>query len=77
LVKDAKGDLFADRDKILNRWKNYFCHLLNVHGVGGVRQAEMHTAKPLVPQPRASEAEVATGKFKSINLQMLIRFQWN
>jgi hypothetical protein len=32
LVKDKRGDLLADSHKILNRWKNYFCQLLNVHG---------------------------------------------
>jgi hypothetical protein len=40
------------------------CHLSNVHGVGGVRETEMHTAKPYVPEPSASEVEVAIGKSK-------------
>jgi hypothetical protein len=52
-VKDERGDLLADPHKILNRWKNYFCQLLKVHGVGGVRQTEMHTANPFVPEPSA------------------------
>jgi hypothetical protein len=43
----------VDPNKILNRWKNYFCQLLNVHGAGGVRQTEMHTAEPFVPEPSA------------------------
>jgi hypothetical protein len=62
LVKDERGDLLMDSHKILNRWKNYFCWLLNVHGAGGVRQTEMHTAEPFVPEPSASEVEVAVGK---------------
>jgi hypothetical protein len=49
----------------LSRWKNYFCQLLKVHGAGGVRQTEMHTAEPFVPDPSASEVEVAVGKLKS------------
>jgi hypothetical protein len=53
LVKDERGDLLADPHKILNRWKSYFCQLLNVHGVGDVRQTEMHIAEPFVPQPSA------------------------
>jgi hypothetical protein len=53
-----------DPHKILNRWKNYFCQLFNVHSVGGVRQTEMHTAVPFVPEPSTSEAEVAIGKLK-------------
>jgi hypothetical protein len=64
LVKDEGGDLLADPHKILNRWKNYFYQLLNVHRVGGVRQTEMHTAEPFVPERSASEVEVATGKPK-------------
>jgi hypothetical protein len=45
-MKVGRGDLLADPHKILNRWKNYFCHLLNMHGEVGVRQTEMHTAEP-------------------------------
>jgi hypothetical protein len=26
LVKDENGDLLADPQNILNRWKNYFCY---------------------------------------------------
>jgi hypothetical protein len=65
LVKDERSDLLADPQKNLNRWKNYFCQLLNVHGAGGARQTEMHKAEPFVPQPSASEIEVAIGKLKS------------
>jgi hypothetical protein len=49
----------------LNSWKNYFCQLLNVYGAGGVRQTDIHTAEPFVPEPSASEVEVAIGKLKS------------
>jgi hypothetical protein len=49
---------------MLNRWKNYFCQLLNIHGVGGVKQTEMHTAEPFVPEHSASEVKVAIGKLK-------------
>jgi hypothetical protein len=65
LVKDERCDLLADPNKILNRWKNYFCELLNLHGAGGVRQTEIHIAEPFVPEPSASEVEVAIGKLKS------------
>jgi hypothetical protein len=51
LVKDERGDLLVDPYKILIRWKNYFCQLLNIHGVGGVRQTEMHTAEPFCQSP--------------------------
>jgi hypothetical protein len=77
LVKDERGKLLADPHKILNRWKNYFCQLLNVHWAGSVRQTEMHTAEPFVPDPSASEVEAAVGKLKSYNLQLWTRFQQN
>jgi hypothetical protein len=32
--------------------------------VGGVRQTEMNTAEPFMPEPSASEVEVAIGKLK-------------
>jgi hypothetical protein len=48
----------------LNRWKNYFYQLVNVHGVNDVRQTEIHTAEPLVSEPRSSEAEIAIEKLK-------------
>jgi len=33
IVKDEKGDLVADSHGIVARWRKYFSHLLNVHGV--------------------------------------------
>jgi hypothetical protein len=36
-VKDENGVLLADSHNILNRWKNYFSQLLNVHNVSDVR----------------------------------------
>jgi hypothetical protein len=54
----------VDPHKILNGWKNYFCQLLNLHRVGGVRQTEIHTAEPITPEPSASEVEVAIEKLK-------------
>jgi hypothetical protein len=64
LVKDERGDLLADPQKILTRWKNYFCQLLNVQGAGGIRQTEIHKAEPFVPEPSAAEVEVTIGKLK-------------
>jgi len=74
IVKDDKGDLVADSQSILARWRNYFSQLLNVHGVNDDRQTEIHTAEPLVPEPSASEVELATEKLKSHN-QIMIRYQ--
>jgi hypothetical protein len=63
-VKDENGDLLADLHKILNRWKNYFSELLNVHSISDVRQIEVHTAKPLAPGSSRLEVEIAIAKLK-------------
>ena len=44
---------------------NCFSQLFNVHGVKDVGQTEIHTAEPLVPDPSASEVELAIDKLKS------------
>jgi hypothetical protein len=59
LVKDENGDLLADSHNSVNIWKNYFSQLLNVHRVSDVRQIEIHTAEPLVPDPSPFEVEIA------------------
>jgi hypothetical protein len=65
LVKDENGDLLADSQNILNRWKNYFS-VMNVHNVRDVRQIEVHTAEPLVPDPSHLEVETAIPKFEKV-----------
>jgi len=42
-----------------------FFQLFNVHGVKDVGQAEIHTAEPLIPEPSATEVELAIDKLKS------------
>jgi hypothetical protein len=54
----------VDPQKIVTRWKNYFCQLLNVQGPGGIRQTEIHTAEPFVPEPSDAEVEVTIRKLK-------------
>ena len=63
IVKDEKGDLVADSHGIVARWRNYFSQLFNVHRVTDVGQ--VHTAEPLVPEPSASEVELAINKLKN------------
>jgi hypothetical protein len=65
IVKDEKGDLVADSHSIMVRWRNYFSQILNVYGVSDVRQAEIHTAEPLVSEPSTLEVELAIEKLKS------------
>ena len=57
--------MVADSHSIMARWRNYFSQILNVHGVSEVRQEEIHTAEPLVPEPSAMEVELAIEKLKS------------
>jgi len=51
IVKDEKGDLVADCQSILPRWRNHFSQLLNVHGFNDDIQTETLTAEPLVHEP--------------------------
>ena len=62
---DKKGDLVADSHGILARCRNHFSQPLNIHGVNGVRQTELHTAEPLVSEPSAFEVELTFEKLKS------------
>ena len=57
--------MVADSHIIVNRWRNYFSQLFNVHGVKDVGQTEIHTAEPLGPDPSASEVQLAIDKLKS------------
>jgi hypothetical protein len=57
--------MLADPQNVLNRRKNFFNQVLNVHGVHNVRQMDIHTAEPLVPEPGLVEVEIAIGKLKS------------
>jgi hypothetical protein len=63
-VKEENGDLLVDSHNILNRWKNYFSQVLNVHNVNYVRQIEVHTAELLVPGPSRLEVEIAIAELK-------------
>jgi len=65
VLRDEKGDLVADSHGIVARWRNYFSQLFNVHEFKDVGQAEIHTAELLLPEPSASEFELAIDKLKS------------
>jgi hypothetical protein len=64
-VKNEKGDLVTNPHSNLARWRNHFSHQLNVHGLNSVRQAEIHTAEPLVP--KTFEVEIITEKLNRHN----------
>jgi len=55
----------TDSYSILARWRNHFSRLLNIRGVNDVRQTELCTSEPLVPELSAFELEFAIEKLKS------------
>jgi hypothetical protein len=65
IIKDEKGNLLADPLSVLNRWKHFFSEMPNVRCVHNVRQKDIQTAEPLVPEPSLVEVEIAIGKSKS------------
>jgi len=44
---------------------NHFSQLLNIHGVHDVRQTEIHTTEPLVPESVAFVVELVIEKLKN------------
>jgi hypothetical protein len=56
--------LLAYSHNILNRWKNYFCHLLNAYGFNNVRQAETDKAEPIWPESGCFGVEIANENLK-------------
>jgi hypothetical protein len=50
LLRDFNAKVGRENN-MLNRWKNYFSQLLNVHRASGVRQIEIYIAEPLIPDP--------------------------
>jgi hypothetical protein len=65
IIKDGNGNLIEVPQNVLNRWKNFFNQVLNVHGVHDIRQIDIHTAEPLVPEPSLDEVEISIAKLKS------------
>jgi uncharacterized protein YjgD (DUF1641 family) len=65
IIKDENGNLLADPQSILNRWKNFFNQVLNIHVIHNVRQMDIQMAEPLVPEPSLAEVEIAIGKLRS------------
>jgi len=61
-MKNEKEDLISDSLSSLASWRNHFPQLLNVYGVNDVRQIEIQTAEPLLPEP--SKAEMVIEKLK-------------
>jgi hypothetical protein len=65
IIKDENINLLPDPQNVLNRLKNFFNQVPNVHGVHDVRQMDIHRAEPLVPEPSLVEVEIIIKKLKS------------
>ena len=65
IVRNEKVYLVAGSCSIMARWRNNFSQVLNIHGVNDVRQREIQTADPPVPEPSAFEVEMAIEKLKT------------
>jgi hypothetical protein len=61
-MRDENGNLLTVPQSVLNRWKNFFNQVLNVHGVRDVRQMNIQMDEPLVPKPSLVEVEIAVAK---------------
>jgi hypothetical protein len=58
IINDETGNLLADSQSVLNRWKNFFNQVLNIHGIHNVRLRDIRTAELLVPEPSLVEVEL-------------------
>jgi len=76
-VKDKKCDLVTDCHSILARWRNNVSQLWNVPGVNNVRQTEIHTAEPLVPETIAFEVKMAIEELKGHKSTVNDKYQQN
>jgi len=54
----------TDSYSTLARRRNHFSQLLNVHAINDVRQIEICTAEPVVPESSAFEFEMTIEKLK-------------
>jgi len=77
IIKDEKGDLVTDPNNILARWGNEFFQLFNIYVVSDIRQTEIHTTEPLIPELSAVEVDLAIERLKNTNHQVLIKSQKN
>jgi hypothetical protein len=48
MIGNETGALLDKSHNLLNRWRNIFCQLLNVHRHNNISQTEIHRAEPLV-----------------------------
>jgi len=55
--------LLAGLYRILNTCKNHVCQPLNIHRVNDILQAEVHTAKTLIPESTVLDFKIFINNF--------------
>jgi len=75
VVKDGKDDLITDSHSILPRWRKHFSQQLNIYRINDVRQTEIYTAQPLLPEPSAFGVEMAIEELKRHKLPGIVQIQ--
>jgi hypothetical protein len=63
-IQDPSQNNVDNLNNVRRDASRHFSQLLNIHGVNDVRQTEIQTAEPLVPDPSAFEFQMATEKLK-------------
>jgi hypothetical protein len=77
LVKDENGDLLPDYRDILNKWKNYFFKLLNMHNISDVRQMKYIYVNYCYLVHIVLRLNLLLQSWKSINRQVVIKLLQN
>jgi hypothetical protein len=72
-VKDENGDLLVASITFEISRTIFLSYLMYI--VGDVMQLEAHTVQQLVLGPNRLDVEIAIAKLKSINFQVVIKFQ--
>ena len=67
--------MITDSHSILDRWRKHCSQLFYIHWVNDVRQTEIHSAEPLVPEPSAFEVEMVIAKLKRHKLPGIDQIQ--
>ena len=65
IVKDEEGDFVSDFQHILVICCKHFSQLFIVRGISDLRQMEIHTAQPIVPELSDFEVEMVTENLNS------------
>ena len=68
VIKKDDFTIVADKSSILNRWKQFYKNLLNVHQSSFLERSEIYTAGPDIPEPCLLEKKVTKEKLKKSKL---------